>query len=246
MRKFGLIGLPLAQSFSKKYFTAKFEAEGIEASYELFELQDIAEFTALKEHGDLSGLNVTIPYKERVMPFLDYLDDTAAEIGAVNVIKFTIKDGLVTLKGYNSDAIGFDASLSPLLKPYHLKAMILGTGGASKAIDYVLRKKGLETMFVSRFPKPGMLTYSQLTQDIMADYLVIVNSTPVGTFPNSDACPDIPYKFLTNRHLLFDVVYNPAETLFLHKGRAHGATGINGEGMLIGQAVASWEIWNEE
>jgi len=246
MRKFGLIGLPLAQSFSKKYFTAKFEAEGIDASYELFELQDIAEFTALKEHGDLSGLNVTIPYKEKVMPFLDYLDDTAAEIGAVNVIKFTIKNGLVTLKGYNSDVIGFDASLSPLLKPYHLKAMILGTGGASKAIDYVLRKKGLETMFVSRFPKPGMLTYSQLTQDIMADYLVIVNSTPVGTFPNSDACPDIPYKFLTNRHLLFDVVYNPAETLFLHKGRSHGATGINGEGMLIGQAVASWEIWNEE
>jgi shikimate dehydrogenase len=246
MRKFGLIGLPLAQSFSKKYFTAKFEAEGIDATYELFELQNIAEFTALKEHGDLNGLNVTIPYKEKVMPFLDYLDDTAAEIGAVNVIKFIRKDGLVTLKGYNSDAIGFDASLSPLLKQHHQKAIILGTGGASKAIDYVLRKKGIETMFVSRFPKPGMLTYSQLTRDIITDHLLIVNSTPVGTFPHSDACPDIPYEFLTHRHLLFDVVYNPDETLFLHKGRTYGATGINGEGMLIGQAVASWEIWIEE
>jgi shikimate dehydrogenase len=246
MRKFGLIGLPLAQSFSKKYFTAKFEAEGIDASYELFELQDIAELTALKEHGDLSGLNVTIPYKEKVMPFLDYLDDTAAEIGAVNVIKFSNQDGVITLKGYNSDAIGFDTSLTPLLKPYHLKAMILGTGGASKAIDYVLRKKGIETMFVSRFPKPGMLTYSQLTQEIISDHTVIVNSTPVGTFPHSDACPDLPYQFLTSDHLLFDVVYNPAETLFLRKGREQGAAILNGEGMLIGQAVASWEIWNRE
>jgi len=244
MRKFGLIGMPLAQSFSKKYFTAKFENEGIDACYELFELQDIAEFTALKEHGGMSGMNVTIPYKEKVIPYLDELDNTAAEIGAVNVIQFTRHEGIVKLKGYNSDAIGFDTSFSPFLKPFHRKALILGTGGASKAIDYVLRKKGVETTFVSRTPKPGMLTYSQLTDSIMSDNLVIVNSTPVGTFPKSDACPDIPYEFLTNRHLLFDVVYNPAETLFLKYGREHGATGINGEEMLIGQAVASWEIWN--
>ena len=246
MRKFGLIGMPLAQSFSKKYFTAKFENEGIDACYELFELQDIAEFTALKEHGDLSGMNVTIPYKEKVIPYLDELDNTAAEIGAVNVIQFTRHEGIVKLKGYNSDAIGFDTSFSPFLKPFHRKALILGTGGASKAIDYVLRKKGIETTFVSRTPKPGMLTYSQLTQEILADHPVIVNSTPVGTFPKSDACPAIPYEFLTVNHLLFDVVYNPAETLFLKNGRAQGATGINGEAMLIGQAVAAWEIWNSK
>jgi len=246
MRKFGLIGMPLAQSFSKKYFTAKFENEGIDACYELFELQDIAEFTALKEHGGMSGMNVTIPYKEKVIPYLDELDNTAAEIGAVNVIQFTRHEGIVKLKGYNSDAIGFDTSFSPFLKPFHRKALILGTGGASKAIDYVLRKKGVETTFVSRTPKPGMLTYSQLTQEIMTDHPVIVNSTPVGTFPKSDACPAIPYEFLTGNHLLFDVVYNPAETLFLKYGRAQGATGINGEAMLIGQAVAAWEIWNSK
>jgi len=246
MRKFGLIGMPLAQSFSKKYFTAKFENEGIDACYELFELQDIAEFTALKEHGGMSGMNVTIPYKEKVIPYLDELDNTAAEIGAVNVIQFTRHEGIVKLKGYNSDAIGFDTSFSPFLKPFHRKALILGTGGASKAIDYVLRKKGVETTFVSRTPKPGMLTYSQLTQEILADHPVIVNSTPVGTFPKSDACPAIPYEFLTVNHLLFDVVYNPAETLFLKNGRAQGATGINGEAMLIGQAVAAWEIWNSK
>lgn len=246
MRKFGLIGMPLAQSFSKKYFTAKFENEGIDACYELFELQDIAEFTALKEHGGMSGMNVTIPYKEKVIPYLDELDNTAAEIGAVNVIQFTRHEGIVKLKGYNSDAIGFDTSFSPFLKPFHRKALILGTGGASKAIDYVLRKKGVETTFVSRTPKPGMLTYSQLTQEIMTDHPVIVNSTPVGTFPKSDACPAIPYEFLTVNHLLFDVVYNPAETLFLKNGRAQGATGINGEAMLIGQAVAAWEIWNSK
>ena len=244
MRKFGLIGLPLAQSFSKKYFTAKFGNEGINACYELFELQDIALFSDLKEQADLCGLNVTIPYKEKVMAYLDELDPTAAEIGAVNVIKFIREGDTLKLKGYNSDAIGFDTSLSPFLKPFHRKALILGTGGASKAIDYVLRKKGIETTFVSRTPKPGMLTYSQLTDSIMSDNLVIVNSTPVGTFPKSAACPDIPYEFLTNRHLLFDVVYNPAETLFLKYGREHGATGINGEEMLIGQAVASWEIWD--
>jgi len=246
MRKFGLIGMPLAQSFSKKYFTAKFENEGIDACYELFELQDIAEFTALKEHGGMSGMNVTIPYKEKVIPYLDELDNTAAEIGAVNVIQFTRHEGIVKLKGYNSDAIGFDTSFSPFLKPFHRKALILGTGGASKAIDYVLRKKGVETTFVSRTPKPGMLTYSQLTREILTDHPVIVNSTPVGTFPKSDACPAIPYEFLTVNHLLFDVVYNPAETLFLKNGRAQGATGINGEAMLIGQAVAAWEIWNSK
>ncbi len=246
MRKFGLIGLPLAQSFSKKYFTAKFEQEGIDACYELYELQDIAEFVALIQQDGLCGLNVTIPYKEQVIRYLDELDQTAAEIGAVNVIKFTQQNGKLHLKGFNSDAIGFDTSLLPFLKSCHHKALILGTGGSSKAINYVLQRQGIETTFVSRTPKPGMLTYDQLNQQIMNDHLLIINSTPVGSFPHSEECPDIPYELLTNKHLLFDVVYNPSETLFLRKGREQGAVGINGEGMLIGQALAAWEIWNRD
>jgi len=245
MRKFGLIGLPLVHSFSKRYFTDKFDREGIDARYELFELQDIAEFTALKNTADLCGLNVTIPYKEKVIPFLDELDATASGIGAVNVIKFIRQDGTLKLKGYNSDAIGFEASICPLLKDCHRKALILGTGGASKAIDYILRKHGLETLFVSRTAKPGMLTYTQLNQKILSDHLVIINASPVGTFPHNDECPDIPYQFLSDSHILFDVVYNPAETIFLKKGREKGAIGLNGEDMLIGQAIAAWDILNE-
>lgn len=244
MRQFGLIGLPLIHSFSKRFFTEKFERENIDARYELYELQEISEFTALKDMPELCGLNVTFPYKEKVMEYLDELDDTAAQIGAVNVIKFIRKEGELTLKGYNSDAIGFENSLKPYLKPNHTKALILGTGGASKAIDYTLRKLGIETVFVSRTSKPGMLTYNQLSSEVMAEYMVIVNASPVGTFPHSDECPDIPYQFLTAEHLLFDVVYNPAETLFLKKGWEQGAQGLNGQAMLEGQAIAAWEIWN--
>lgn len=244
MRQFGLIGFPLVHSFSKKFFTEKFEWESIPARYDLYELKTIQEFEALKENPDLCGLNVTIPYKEQVMAFLDELDETAAQIGAVNVIKFIRTEGRLTLKGYNTDAIGFGNSLKEHLQPYHAKALILGTGGASKAIDYTLRKLGIETTFVSRTPKPGMLTYTQLTPEIMVDHLIIVNASPVGTFPHADECPDIPYPFITPKHLLFDVVYNPAETLFLRKGKQQGAQGLNGEGMLIGQAEAAWGIWN--
>jgi shikimate dehydrogenase len=245
MKQFGLIGYPLGHSFSKKFFTEKFERETIDARYDLYELKDIAEFAALKDKSELCGLNVTIPYKEKVIAFLDELDDTAAKIGAVNVIKFIRHDGRLMLKGYNSDAIGFESSLKPFLQSTHKKALILGTGGASKAIDYTLRKLGIETTFVSRTAKPGVLTYNQLTAEIMADYTVVVNASPVGTFPHSDECPDIPYQYLTDKHLLFDVVYNPAETLFLKKGKERGATILNGEGMLNGQAVAAWEIWNK-
>ncbi|MDP4240289.1 MAG: shikimate dehydrogenase [Bacteroidota bacterium] len=244
MKKFGLIGLPLVHSFSRNYFTTKFEREGIDASYELFELKDIEELTALIKTPDLCGLNVTIPYKEKVIAFLDELDETASEIGAVNVIKFIRSKETLRLKGYNSDAIGFETSLLPVLTAHHKKALILGTGGASKAIDYVLRKQGIETTFVSRTSKPGMLTYSQLNKDLLSDNLLIVNASPVGTFPHQDECPAIPYQFLTAGHVLFDVVYNPAETLFLRKGREKGAVGLNGEGMLTGQAIAAWEIWN--
>jgi shikimate dehydrogenase len=244
MRKFGLIGLPLIHSFSKNYFTTKFEKEGIDACYDLFELQDIHEFLLLKDTDDLCGLNVTIPYKEKIVPFLDELDETTAGIGAVNVIKFIRNDGSLRLKGFNSDVFGFESSISPFLKPHHKKALILGTGGASKAIEYVLRIRDIETTFVSRTPKSGMLAYSQLNEQLLSDNLVIINASPVGTFPHLNECPDIPYQFLTPQHILFDVVYNPSETIFLKKGRKHGAIGLNGEAMLIGQAEASWEIWN--
>lgn len=244
MKQFGLIGFPLGHSFSKKFFTEKFERENIDAKYDLYELENISEFKALKENLELCGLNVTIPHKENIIQYLDELDDTAAKIGAVNVIKFIRKAGTLKLKGYNSDAIGFENSLKPLLKSHHSKALILGTGGASKAIDYTLRKLGIETTFVSRTAKPGMLTYDQVNEETLNENLVIVNASPVGTFPHSDECPNIPYQYLTDKHLLFDVVYNPAETLFLKKGKKQGAQGLNGEGMLIGQAVAAWEIWN--
>jgi len=245
MKQFGLIGFPLGHSFSKKYFSEKFLRECIDAHYELFELNNISEFTALKDNALLVGLSVTIPYKEQIIAYLDELDETAAQIGAVNVIKFIRTNGQLKLKGFNSDAIGFENSLTPFLKPYHTKALILGTGGASKAIDFTLRKLGVQTTFVTRHAKAGMLTYEELNECVFNDNLLIVNASPVGTFPHSDECPAIPYQFLTNKHLLFDVVYNPTETLFLKKGWERGAKGLNGENMLIGQAVAAWDIWNE-
>ena len=245
MKQFGLIGYPLGHSFSKKFFTEKFEKEEIDAFYNLFELDDVLKFTQLTKDIELSGLNVTIPYKEKIIPFLNDLDDTAAKIGAVNVIKFIRENGTLVLRGFNSDAVGFENSLKPYLKPHHNSALILGTGGASKAIDYVLKKLGIVTTFVSRTAQPGRITYNELQQTIMAENTIIVNASPVGTFPHVDECPDIPYHYLTDRHLLFDVVYNPSETLFLKKGREMGAVGLNGEAMLTGQAIAAWEIWNK-
>lgn len=245
MRKFGLIGFPLGHSFSKKFFSEKFENESIDARYDLYELSNITEFQDLRNSVELSGLNVTIPYKEQVIPLLDRLDDTATHIGAVNVIRFDYdKNGTATLTGFNTDAVGFENSLKPFLKSYHKKALILGTGGASKAILYTLQKLGIECRYVSRTVREGQLTYSDLNKEIIDNNLLIINATPLGTFPKTDICPDIPYQFLTEKHLLFDVVYNPAETLFMKKGRDAGATALNGEEMLIGQAIAAWEIWN--
>lgn len=245
MRQFGLIGFPLGHSFSKKYFSEKFQNENIDARYDLYELSNISEFPNLRNSIKLSGLNVTIPYKEQIIPLLDKLDDTATSIGAVNVIRFDYdNNGKATLTGLNTDAIGFENSLKPFLKPHHKKALILGTGGASKAILYTLQQLGIECSYVSRSTREGQLTYSDLNEEILNDNLLIVNATPLGTFPKTDACPDIPYQFLTDKHLLFDVVYNPAETLFMKKGRDAGATALNGEEMLIGQAIAAWEIWN--
>lgn len=244
MKLFGLIGYPLTHSFSKKFFSEKFSKEAINAQYELYEIPYIDDFQEVLKNDSICGINVTIPYKEQVMKYMDELDNTAAEIGAVNVIKFIRNNGELRLKGYNSDAIGFENALRPYLQPYHKKALILGTGGASKAIDYTLRKLGIETTFVTRTEKTGMLTYQMLSKEILADNLLIINASPVGTYPHSDECPDIPYQFLTDKHFLFDVVYNPAETLFLKKGKEKGAQGLNGEAMLVGQALAAWEIWN--
>lgn len=244
MRQFGLIGYPLGHSFSKRFFTEKFQSENIDAAYETYPLENIQLFSELIQKVELSGINVTIPYKEQVIPYLNELDEAAAEIGAVNVIRFTRVNGKLQLKGYNTDAIGFENSLKPLLKPHHSKALILGTGGASKAIRFVLNKLGIETQYVSRTASEGKITYGELNKDIINKYSVIVNASPLGTFPKVDECPAIPYEFLTANHLLYDVVYNPAETLFLKKGKEKGATGINGEAMLTGQAIAAWEIWN--
>ena len=245
MKQFGLIGNPLIHSFSKKFFSDKFLNENIDAQYNLYEIPSIDNFQEILKNNSICGINVTIPYKEQVIKYMNELDNTAAEIGAVNVIKFIRNNGKLTLRGYNSDAIGFENALQPFLQPYHKKALILGTGGASKAINYTLNKLGIETTFVTRNEKPGMLSYQQLNEKILSNNLLIINASPVGTFPHSDECPNIPYNFLTDKHFLFDVVYNPAETIFLKKGTEKGAKGLNGEAMLIGQALAAWKIWNE-
>lgn len=246
MDLYGLIGHPLGHSFSKKFFNEKFQNEMIDAEYRNFDIDTIKSFpTIIEEHSNLRGLNVTIPYKELIIPYLDELSEDAQAIGAVNVIKISRNHEGVHLKGYNSDVIGFTDSIRPLLKPFHKKALILGTGGASKAIRYGLYKLGIETCFVSRRPKEGMLTYSDLTADIMAEYTVIVNCSPVGMFPHTDERPDLPYQFIGSHHILYDLVYNPDETLFMNSGKEQGATTKNGLEMLILQARAGWNFWNE-
>lgn len=247
MKKFGLIGFPLGHSFSRNYFNKKFANEHIDAEYVNFEIPTIQDLKhVIDDEPDIHGLNVTIPYKQQVIPYLDDLDPAAKEIGAVNVIKF-IREPQKELKlvGYNSDLIGFMQSIQPLLKPHHQKALILGTGGASKAVIYGLRKFGIQSVFVSRTKKEGMLTYEELTPEVMQAHTVIVNSTPVGMFPHTDACPAIPYDCLTSQHLLFDLVYNPDETLFMKKGAAQGAVTKNGLEMLELQAIGAWNIWNK-
>ena len=244
MKKYGLIGYPLKHSFSKQYFNNKFISESIDATYLNFELSSIKEFpNVLTDHKDLCGLNVTIPYKEQIIPYLDGLAN-AKEIGAVNVIKFDRSKGKLRLIGYNSDIIGFQESIEPLLKEYHKKALILGTGGASKAVFHGLKNLNISAKFVSRTKKEDCLTYEELTPEIMNDYTVIVNATPVGMYPNVDSAPDIPYNLLTDKHLLYDLLYNPDVTLFMQRGKAQGATVKNGLEMLLLQAFHAWAIWN--
>ena len=247
MDKYGLIGYPLKHSFSIVYFNEKFQAENIDAEYVNFEIPRIEDFMeVIDENPNLCGLNVTIPYKEQVIPYLDELDKDTAKIGAVNVIKIIRQPkGKVKLVGFNSDIIGFTQSIEPLLQPYHKKALILGTGGASKAIYHGLLNLGVKPTYVSRTKKSdAVLTYQELTPEIMEENTVIVNCTPVGMYPKVDFCPDIPYEQLTSKHLLYDLLYNPDETLFMKKGQARGATVKNGLEMLLLQAFAAWEIWH--
>lgn len=245
MDKYGLIGFPLGHSFSKSFFNEKFQNEGIDAEYINFEIKGIDELPeVLATNPELRGLNVTIPYKEKVLSFLDYISVEARAIGAVNVIRVDHKGDDVLLKGYNSDVIGFTKSIEPLLETFHKKALILGTGGASKAINYGLKSLGLETVLVSRFERPGTIQYKDITPDVVKEYNVIVNCTPSGMFPHYDECPDMPYEALDNHNLLYDLIYNPDETLFMKKGRERGAQTKNGLEMLLLQAFASWDFWN--
>ncbi|MBK7100111.1 MAG: shikimate dehydrogenase [Sphingobacteriales bacterium] len=243
MRLFGLIGYPLTQSFSKKYFTEKFLKESInDAAYELFEIENIGLLNTVLNNNNLSGFNVTIPYKKEVLPFLSYIDSEAAAISACNCIKIT--DGI--LKGFNTDAPAFESSLISLLKPHHKKALILGTGGASNAVCFVLKKLGIEYKFVSRTEKPDSYTYEQLNRNIIEDNTLIINTTPLGSFPKVENVPQLPFEYLSPRHYLYDLVYNPPVTLFLQKGQERGAAIKNGFEMLVGQADLSWQIWNTD
>lgn len=248
MNKYGLIGYPLGHSFSRKFFTEKFEREGIDAEYLNFEIPDATQLLdVVRQNPELRGINCTIPHKQAIIPLLDELSDEARRIGAVNVIKVSRKEGkngTFFLKGFNSDIIGFMDSLRPLLKPHHKKALVLGTGGASKAVCLGLEKLGLEWKYVSRRPAEGQYTYDDLTPFIIQKYNVIVNCSPVGMYPKVDDAPALPYEAMDERNLLFDLVYNPLETAFMKRGAEQGATVKNGLEMLHLQALASWDFWN--
>lgn len=244
---YGLIGRTLGHSFSRDFFSRKFAAEHIDADYVNFELPDIGDFMELvAEAVDLCGLNVTIPYKELIIPYLNSVADAAKEIGAVNTIRVDYDSrGGITLTGHNTDCIGFAESIRPLLRPDMKQALVLGTGGASKAVMYALRSLGIEPVQVSRTAADGRLTYADLTPEVMASHTVIVNTTPLGMWPDVDSCPDIPYDLLTPAHLCYDVVYNPETTEFMKRAAARGAIVKNGLEMLRLQAEAAWQIWQQ-
>lgn len=245
---YGLIGYPLSHSFSAQFFKKKFTLEKIEdCVYQNFEISSIKDFpTLLKNTAHLKGLNVTIPYKEQIIPYLDELSDEAKAIGAVNTIKILHNNGKPHLIGHNTDCYGFKESLKPLLRNYHQKALILGTGGAAKAVEYVLKQIGLEVIYVSRTPKDNnTLAYEDLTGDVFSKFKVIVNSSPLGMYPNIEDAPAIPYHSLNSENLLYDLVYNPLETKFLSLGKSQGALTQNGLAMLHYQAEKAWEIWNQ-
>ncbi|MBQ3910711.1 MAG: shikimate dehydrogenase [Muribaculaceae bacterium] len=245
---YGLIGTSLSHSFSMDFFNQKFISEGIDAQYFNFELNDIGELmTIFSEYPNLDGLNVTMPYKEKVIPFMDQLDETAEMVGAVNVIKILkgTSAGVIKLVGYNTDFLGFKNSIEPLLTSEMNKALVLGTGGSSKAVKAGLESLGLTVDFVSRRKTATTITYEELTKQMINAHKVIVNTTPLGTYPNTDVCPDIPYRFLTSSHLCYDLVYNPSETMFMKNSAAAGAVVKNGLEMLLLQAFESYRIWTE-
>jgi len=244
-KKLGLIGYPLTHSFSQKYFTEKFQREDIKDwQYQNFELAKITGFPELlKNEPNLVGLNVTIPYKEQVLSYVDILSGTVQEIGAANTLVITKEK---KVKAYNTDVYGFERSLKPLLKPQHQKALILGTGGASKAIAFALEKLNISYLTVSRNPKnSSQISYNQIDEILLKNYLIVINTTPLGTYPRTDESPQIPYDFVTNKHLFYDLTYNPAQTLFLKQAAAKGANVSNGLKMLHLQAEKAWQIWRK-
>lgn len=242
MRQFGLIGFPLSHSFSQKYFAEKFEKEGIKGcNYRNYPIMSIKEFPLLLKEHLLEGVNVTIPYKEQVLTFLTTQNDIVKKIGACNCIK--VKNG--ELHGYNTDVAGFEQSLKKHLATSHKNALILGSGGAGKAVEFVLKKLKIAYRYVSRKPSYQSLSYEQLNEKVIREHTLIINTTPLGMYPNVTEAPPIPYQFLTGSHYLFDAIYNPGRTLFLQKGEAHGASIQNGLDMLVIQAEESWKIWNE-
>lgn len=243
MKQYGLIGYPLSHSFSQRFFTDKFRDEAIAGCvYDNFPLDHIdALREVLEKYPDLAGLNVTIPYKEKVIPYLHHLSDVVKKIGACNCIKLVNGE----LHGYNTDVTGFEASLRPLLEAHHRKALVLGTGGAAKAVHFVLEKLGIIFLEVSRNPFTGrQISYEDLSPEVMEQHTLIINTTPLGTYPKVEECPPLPYELLGSGHYLFDLVYNPAKTLFLQKGAERGAVIKNGADMLVIQAEESWRIWN--
>lgn len=247
MRRFGLIGFPLGHSFSRTYFTDKFQKEGIaDCAYDNYPMESIEGVRAMiASHPDLEGFNITIPYKQQIFPYLTAIDPQAQEIGAVNCVRIFRTSTGVKLHGFNTDAWGFERSLLDMIGEKRPDALVLGTGGASKAVCYVLGRLGIRYRSVSRNGSGDVLSYSDLTPELVSACKLIVNATPLGTFPNPDTKPDIPYEAIGGEHFLSDLVYNPAETAFLHEGRMRGATVKNGYMMLLGQAIRSWEIWND-
>jgi shikimate dehydrogenase len=241
MRTFGLIGKNIDYSFSRKYFSEKFQSENIDAQYCNFDIPSIEKFPEILKKDEISGLNITIPYKEKIIPYLDRLDPHSSKIQAVNTVKIE-KDGRLT--GFNTDFYGFTESLKPYLKPHHIKALILGTGGASKAIAYALEMLEIEFIFVSRTPKNDQLSYTALDKNILDEYTLIINSTPLGTFPETEACPALPFEHIFKKHLLFDLIYNPSETKLMKLCAEKGAQTLNGLQMLKLQAEKAWDIWN--
>lgn len=244
MKTYGLIGYRLSHSFSKKYFSEKFSKENItDCVYENFPLDTIKEFTTLLQTTpNLQGCNVTIPYKQEIIQYLDELDPAAKEIGAVNVVKI-LSDG--KLKGYNSDYYGFKISLQKFIPANRsLRALVLGTGGAAKAVVVALKDLGIPYQYVSRSKGADIISYDEVDEKILKQYSIIINTSPLGMYPDVDSSPDIPYQFLTDKHYLYDLVYNPEITAFMRKGKEYGAHAVNGLEMLIGQAEKAWEIWN--